>query len=101
MHAVDVDPVDETAINDIFGSHTSVDVDENNPCAALSKVTFEPNETATIKDGKIVVTKAIDGDVEMVYTYGQKPTALRPLYRIKINDLITENIPFKENVGII
>lgn len=45
-----------------------------------------------------MVTKKIGDDCEMVYIYGEVPKALLPLYQIKINDVISGNIPFKENV---
>lgn len=100
LPTIHVDPADETAISDVFGSDANANVDENNSCTTLSTITLESNETAKIRNGKIIATKAIDGDLTMVYTYGEKPCVMQPLYHIKLNDSISENIPFKENVRI-
>lgn len=90
LEVVQMDAVDELAISSIFNS--------NETASGISNLVLEDCETAEEKNGKIMVTKKIGDDCEMVYIYGEVPKALLPLYQIKINDVISGNIPFKENV---
>lgn len=77
----------------------AVDIDAEDESAIISLLELK-NKVAKKKDGKIYITQKIDNDLEMTYVYGEKPKALAPLYQIKINDVISANIPFKENVSM-
>lgn len=94
LPAVDVDLEDQLMMTALF------DNDSDGATDALKSIQLEMDEKAEVRDGKIIVTKTFDNDLEMVYTYGEKPKALQPFYRIKLNDAISENIPFKENVCV-
>lgn len=91
---------DENAIRNLFGDHgQSVEANDNNDLSAdsIATVSLSHGETAEMIDGKIIVTRKLDDSLEMAYTFGETPTPLKPQYKIKINDLISGNIPFKEN----
>lgn len=106
LPAVHVDDDDEIMMNALYDvvSHESGNVSNENdsgdqhPSDALAGIQLDQNEKAEFRDGKIIVTKLVDNDLEMMYTYGEKPNALQPLYQVKLNDAVSENIPFKENV---
>lgn len=101
LQSVQMDAGDEMAISCLFGDNTNVSTQSDGHAASgvspLSLVLGD-GETAEERDGKIIITKLFENDLEMTYTYGETPKALRPLYQIKINDIISANIPFKENV---
>lgn len=87
-------------------SSTDNSVDENGDVfvdsVSLRNVRLTANETAVINSkGQIEVTQIIDKDLACVYIYGECPVPLAPFYNIKMNDLITGNIPFKENVSFV
>lgn len=100
------DTDDESMMNALFdvASNDSDNVTSENSSGdnyssdALVGIQLEQNEKAELRDGKIIVTKVVDNEVEMVYTYGEKPRALQPFYEVKLNDALSENIPFKANV---
>lgn len=102
LATVEMDADDENAINDLFGGqeNDSVEADEDNaPVDLIANISLEHNEKAEANNGKIIVTKTLDDSLEMVYTYGEQPRPLAPLYNVKINDVISANFPFKENVS--
>lgn len=74
------------------------DSDDELASGGLDGIVLGKNEKATVRNGKIIVTKRVDKDLEMVYTYGERPRALKSLNQEKINDSISGNIPFKQNV---
>lgn len=93
------------AIGDIFnatenvGSNGATDANAD-VSPSIENVILSANETASINSkGQIVVKQIVDEDLECVYIYGERPVPLAPFYHIKLNDLVTGNIPFKENVS--
>lgn len=100
---VNVDFEDESMMNDLFdnGSIENMPSNVQHATDALKGIQLASNEEAEVRNGKVIVTKRIADDLEMVYTYGETPKALLPLYRVKLNDSISENIPFKENVSVL
>lgn len=100
LQLVQLDASDGMAISYLFDNNANVSaqLDEHAASSASPELVLGVDETAIERDGKIIVTKLFDQDLEMIYTYGQTPKALRPLYQIKINDIISANIPFKDNV---
>lgn len=103
LPAVHLDEADDLALNDLYEddceiASTSVEHDTSN---LLARIVLQPNETAEIIGDKVIVTKKISNDLQMVYTHGEEPRPLAPLYQTKLNDLVSGNIPFKENVCIL
>lgn len=106
--AVQIDADDVLMIAQLFDENSNVgeaneeeNVESNEEeCGMLAKIQLEENEKANIRDGKIIVTKFIDDESEMMYTYGEQPKIYPPMYQLKMNDGLSENIPFQENVNI-
>lgn len=97
LAAVDIDVDDVSALNNLVHDPQIISVAAD--ADLIAGITLECGETAELKNGKIVVTKMLDNGLEMTYTYGEKPVPLAPLYNVKINDVISGNVPFKENVS--
>lgn len=58
-------------------------------------------KTVMLEGGEILVTKTLDdnGDeIEMAYIYGQEICPKNERYQIKVNDALSANLPFQENV---
>lgn len=89
LQTVQMDAADELAIASLL---------QPSAVELLGAIVLEENETADVKGDKVIITKRIDTDCEMIYTYGETPNPLAEHYKTKINDLISGNIPFKENV---
>lgn len=86
---VHVDDDDSCAFNDLF------DV------PSISTINLEPNERAVANaNGQIEITKSLGDGEECTYIYGILPVPRDLIYEVKLNDLLTGNIPFKENVSI-
>lgn len=109
--AVDVDADDELALNHLFDDDgtnmsNSNESDGNNELnsreqpvsGALAGIVLEENEKADVQNGKVIITKEMADDLQMIYTFGETPRPLLPLYNVKMNDIISGDIPFKENV---
>lgn len=104
LPTVNVDEIDAFAMESVLcvggeGDQTASEQTMQTP--ELPKglsIVLEENETAELKDGRVIVTKRINEDLQMTYTYGEQPTILAPYYRVKLNDPVSEDIPFKENV---
>lgn len=94
LASVPMSDEDQAAISNLLC--VCENVSDENVIAGLS---LHANEKAEIKDGKIYVTKALDSSLEMVYVYGEQAKPKPPLYNVKINDVISSNLPFKENVS--
>lgn len=100
LGTVDINAEDENAINDLLLREE--EADENNEQAnanRIAAISLGCNEKAEMEDGKIIVTKILDNSLEMKYTYGEELKPRDPLYTIKMNDVISGNLPFKENVN--
>lgn len=90
---------DEAAIRNLYGDlGKSIEANDDPPANPFGTISLGCGETAEIKDGKIVVTRKLDDSFEMEYIYGETPTPHDPQYVVKINDPLSGNIPFKENV---
>lgn len=100
LPTVCMDEVDELALGLLIDVNSEIESTSAEQPAAdlLNSIVLKENETAVVKAGKIIVTKKISGDLEMMYTYGETPRVLPELYQTKLNDSISGNIPFKENV---
>lgn len=79
-----------------------IDPTDENADANVSSTTnnFEPGENETVEkiDGRTLVTKQFE-DFEMTYELGKPflPTDIG--YQVKLNDPISGNMPFRENVS--
>lgn len=103
LQTVHMDVRDVTAINTVLESQSTTKSQENATTESqendqIKQIELAANEKAEIKNGKVVITKTIDDDVQMTFIHGQSLIARQPLYNIKMNDAISDNIPFKENV---
>lgn len=97
---VNMDEEDELAIRSLFGDQEMpVEANDNDNTSAdsIGTISLACDETATIVDGKIAVTRKLAEGLEMTYIFGETPTPLAPMYAVKINDSISGNIPFHEN----
>lgn len=95
LQTIQMDASDESAINSLFCvNDNSIQLNQN------SELVLDAGKSAEKRGDKIVITKIIDDDLQMTYTHGEKLNALQPLYQVKLNDPLSENIPFKENVRI-
>lgn len=92
---------DNDNANDSPSAHSSTPgtPEPGNAGQMVPDVILGPDETAFWNGGVLKVTKKYDGDCEITYTYGEKITPKRPAFEIKVNDSISMNIPFKENVS--
>lgn len=97
LPAVAIDADEENAISCLFSGDGNIS-NSQSESNTLASICLEEGETAQVENGKVLITKSIDEDLQMVYTHGEKPKPLQPLYHVKINDQISGNIPFKENV---
>lgn len=77
----------------------NVSVEESN----ILLRSYKPAENEKVvltQDGKIEITKAIDEELEMTFILGQKLLAMEDRFQVKMNDLLSGNTPFQENVCI-
>lgn len=59
------------------------------------------NEQAAINEkGQIEITRTVDDDCEIKYIYGEELSPKDDGPQIKINDIISGNIPFRANVSL-
>lgn len=64
-----------------------------------SNIVLGDNETAIfVEDGRIEIKCVIDEECELKYILGEPLIPKTPGYTVKLNDPISENFPFKENV---
>lgn len=99
LPTVQMDSGDEMAINSLFDESSGNESFELNESSGPNGLVLGENETAEKKGDTYEITRILGNGLAMIYTYGEKLNALQPLYQIKVNDIISENIPFKENVG--
>lgn len=112
MPYVEMGEEDSIAIERLFGDDDSEDslIDSTtteesssgleNIDQPIPNITLGPGETAFWHDGILKVKKTYEKDCEIIYTYGEKLAPKVPVFEIKMNDVISMNIPFKEDVSI-
>lgn len=80
------------AFNDIFGDDNEQQEEESEIQIQLElKLTTSPNGTKRI-------TKITD-EVEMTYELGSNPIPMEAGFQVKLNDILSGNVPYKENVS--
>lgn len=94
MPNVEMEVEEIAAIEAVFD-----DCDDSTSNSHLAEVNLSPDESMFWDDGVLMVKKKYSTDCEMTYTYGKKLVPKVPLFEIKINDPISMNTPFKENVS--
>lgn len=102
--AVDVNGNDTEALSTLFvntesssGSGACENVDQNNDLATVNAM-IAPNERAKVNEsGQIVVTRSEKWG-EVTYIWKQQLAPKKPFYEVKMKDLISGNIPFKQDV---
>lgn len=101
MPDVELGEEESFAIESVFDSaHDDANSsDSENTAQQTPEVNLAPGET-TFYDGCVLkVKKKYGRDCEITYTYGEKLAPKVPVFEIKVNDPISMNIPFKENVS--
>lgn len=96
---VELDEMDSLAVSNYFD-----DEQLDNERANTSTTFLAENETAFLENGVLKIKKIVgNGDddddddyCEMVYTHGER---IAPQVDVKLNDLVSMNIPFEENVS--
>lgn len=107
---VNISDIDAQAVAGLFQPATNASVEnvvvnsvpeEIEPIASTSGLNNRRAKAITFidSDGKLKVNELFDGDCEIIYTIGEKLIAMPPLYQTKQNDIISENIPFREYVS--
>lgn len=99
LAVVEMNEEDEFAINDLFCDQENAADESNAHANMISELTLAHDEKAEVIDGKVVVTKTLDDSLEMVFVHNETPKPLAPLYNVKMNDAISGDLPFKENVS--
>lgn len=102
MPNIEMGEVKSNAIDAVFGDELTGENDLNGSIDIshhLPEISLSPGESVIRENGVLKVTKKYDEDCEITYIYGVKLTPKIPLFEIKVNDPISMNIPFKENVS--
>lgn len=93
FEAVQVEVDEASAFGDLFNGAAAIEAIRAN---------LDASEKATINEkGQIEITKyfADLDDIECTHVYGQIPVPRNPEYTVKLNDSVSGNIPYKENVS--
>lgn len=108
VQVLDVDPLNISPNVANGPEETNIETNGQEDCNASGGIlndsntlgAFVPaeNEKMEVIEGKIKVTRYLEDDIFLTYIVGEDFTPLKPLYEVKLNDIISENIPFKENV---
>lgn len=87
---VELCDADSEAIDNVFNE---------SKCLSLSDSTNIEEEQPFFDEGVLKMKKIYDSDCEMIYPVGVKLVPKDNLYEIKKNDILSDNIPFKQNVS--
>lgn len=59
------------------------------------------NEKAKLNEcNQIEVTRTLSSDCEFSYIWGESLMPKQSVYEVKLNDIISDNIPFRQDVSI-
>lgn len=94
MPNVELDDTDMLEISHVFH-----DEQTNDQQARICTSELNDNESIFLENGVMKIKKVVDDDCEMVYTYGTKIVPYVG-FEVKLNDPVSMNIPFNENVSI-
>lgn len=105
MPNIVLDETDSSAVASFF-NYEHMDDEEQNTIATTNNeekntdasTTVATNETIFSEDGVLKIKKIIDDDCEMIFEFGAN---IKPHvgFDVKVNDPVSMNIPFKENVS--
>lgn len=92
---------DSFAIDGLFSDSDRRNVDDDGLVSpSLANIRLAANQTAAINSkGQIEITEIIDANLTCKFIYGKRLIPLAPFYNVKIGDLVSGDIPFKENVS--
>lgn len=93
LNNVQLDDTEASVFNNIFDGASNTDNTSNEQSAINEHLNVSPGGTKKI-------TQVIDDECQITFEIGRdmfKPADAG--YQVKINDLLTDNIPFKENVS--
>lgn len=80
-------------------SYADFSQNTNRHSLAIDTPPLAPGEIAFYdNDGVLKIKKKYSDDCEVIHEYGMTIKPKIPVFEIKVNDLISGNIPFKENV---
>lgn len=96
MPNVELNEADSLAILHVFDDEQLDDVDDTEDEASGLYST----ETTFQEEGVLKVKIVYGEDCEMICPHGVKLMPKNPLYHVKLNDPISMNIPYKENVSL-
>lgn len=96
MPNVELNEIDSLAISDVFNDEPQ---DEAHDIEYESTV-LHSIETTFEERGVLKIKRVYSEDCEMIYPHGVKLMPKDPLYSVKLNDPISMNIPYKENVSL-
>lgn len=101
MPDVELGSEESHAIESVFSD------DDNDDASSSMNINPRPiilsaGETSFYENGVLKIKKIYgdEDDCEIVYVYGEQLKPRVPTFQIKINDIISKNIPFKENVSL-
>lgn len=104
MPNVELGLADSNVIEAVFDSddyNNDVSSSSNINRHTLESLQLPAGETAFYDDdGILKIKKVHSNDCESVHIYGKELKPKIPAFEVKVNDIISENIPFKENVRI-
>lgn len=89
------DNCDDGSLSDAIDENS---IHSENTVQQVPQIHLSPGERAFLDGGILKVTKKYPG-CEITYTYGEKFAPKVPMFEVKLNDIISMNIPFKENVS--
>lgn len=101
MPDIEMGEEESFAIESVFDSASDDgnSSDSENTDQQAPEVNLALGETAFWDGCVLKVRKKFDRDCEITYTFGEKFVPKVLVFEIKVNDLISMNIPFKENVS--
>lgn len=104
LEIVTLDEAEAFVYDDIFGEHNEIGNSSNSESAESESRNETPPRgvISTNSDGIKMVTETIADDCELTYELTQKDEIFKPEelgYQVKINDILSDNIPFKQNVS--
>lgn len=99
MHSASSQPIGTAAENQANNEAVRVSAQHNNS-VVQSYVPAADEQVNLIENGQMCITKVFADGMEMTYIHGQKLRARKDPYQIKVNDVLSGNLPFQENVCI-
>lgn len=91
---------ESAAFDNIFDDTDDDELEVNTSQQSEHEVEQSTDITHTSPGGTERTTKILDDDLEITYEVGAVVLPMNPGIQVKSNDILSKNIPFKENVSI-